>query len=114
MVPLITGCCATPSGLVVLCDYRNLKIKLLDERLNFKVDGSCKHSAFDVASTDHDTVFVSIPEEHVIKFVTLKPGLKVEDKQITLKHDGYDMEGYSIAVHDKEHFHLCETTTVCL
>ena len=103
-VPLITGCCAMKKGTVVLCDYNNSKIKLLDETNDLKSDIPCESSPFDVAPVRDDKAVVSFPQSRSLKFLKVEPGLKLEG------YIGMNYKCYGVAVNENAIFVCIDET----
>lgn len=99
-VPHITGCCVMPDpdGTVVICDNAISKVKVLDKHR--KVINNAKEvpgPPFDVDSFDETSAVVSIPEKKEVLFLCIRPGLKLEERKISLSG-----KCYGIAVRNGE------------
>ena len=87
--PFITGLCFVPDGQIILCDNSNNKLKLFHEVngiVRFEI--TCDSSPYDIAVVDDTKVVVSLPSSAIIRFVDIKPGVKLQD-QIDVKGTCY-------------------------
>ena len=76
-VPDITGCCFSPDDGVIICDYDNKKLKLLDlEMKTIKFTIPCQENPKDVARFDDYSVVVLYGSS--FQFTMLKPGIKFQ------------------------------------
>lgn len=98
LVPFITGICSGDEC-ILLCDNENRRIKLLDDNLRIKSDIVLDEPPFDVDSFDRKRVVVTIPDKTAIQFITIKPGLKLEERRIDINN-----KGYGVAVYRKQIF----------
>ena len=74
--PWITGCCFIPSGDLVLCDYSNSKLKLLDQQFNEKDSLSLNANPWSLSVTDNSNVIVTLPNTKQLQYVQLVPHMK--------------------------------------
>ncbi|XP_052774989.1 uncharacterized protein LOC128213382 isoform X1 [Mya arenaria] len=75
----ITGSTIMPDGRLVLVDYNNKKLKVLDIDYklisDFKTDGA----SFDATTIHNSQVAVTVPKEKKIHFLSLQDGMRVSD-----------------------------------
>ena len=74
--PQVTGCCFMTGGELVLCDYENNKIKLLDSSLSVKDSFELPGTPWDVAALDISHVVVTIPYSQQLQLIQVAPSLK--------------------------------------
>ena len=102
-VPRISGCAFLSTGELLLCDWRNSKLKLLDYSSEIRsilaLDGP--HA---VALVDDNTAVVTMPFKRKLQYVSLKPEL-TEDKTVS-----FDTECWGAAVAGDEIFLSCYTS----
>ena len=74
--PRITGCVFMPSGELVVCDYNNKKVKILDQ--SWKITDSVRLPCAprDLSVVDDETVIVTIPSIRRLQYVQVFPKLK--------------------------------------
>ena len=74
----IFGCCFMPGGELVLCDYSNEKIKVLDRSLSV-VDSLhlSWRPPWDVTAVDNNNVIVTLPSSLDIQFIQVLPSLRI-------------------------------------
>ena len=83
-VPNITGCCYLPDERVVLCDYDNKKIKLLDKEVKIKYTiQKCPGNPRDAANFDENRIVVLYGSDNSFQFVCVKPGIILQEKRST-------------------------------
>ena len=75
-VPFITGCCFMPSGDLVLCDYNNSKLKLLDRTFKVKDSLSLNDQPWSLSAIDNSNVIVTLPNTKQLQYVQLVPDMK--------------------------------------
>ena len=82
----ITGCCFLPGGDLVLCDYGNHKVKVIDSS-SFQVRASTDlpSAPFDVAAVDETQVIVTVPKECKLQYITVLPFLMKSQVQFVNK-----------------------------
>ena len=73
--PSLTGCTVMPNGHVVLCDYNNNKIKLLNDSWIITGRLTLQHP-WDIAVIDSSNVIVSSPEKKQLQHVQVFPRMK--------------------------------------
>ncbi|KAH3695483.1 uncharacterized protein LOC127861485 isoform X2 [Dreissena polymorpha] len=75
----VTGSAVMADGRLVLVDYNNKKLKVLDSDFklisDFKTDGA----SFDATEVAKNQVAVTVPKEKKIHFLSLQDGMKVSD-----------------------------------
>ena len=75
--PWASGCCFMPCGYLVICDYENDRILLLDkvfvliDKLELKIG-----SPYDMAVIDHNNVITTVPMRKQIVFIQIFPKMK--------------------------------------
>ena len=73
----ITGCCFMPGGTMILCDWNNDKIKLLDRSLSLVDSLDPPEEPWDVAAVDNSNVIVTMPWKTQLQFIQVLPSLKL-------------------------------------
>ena len=71
----ITGSAFLPSGQLILCDWHNNKLKLLDENLQMKESIDVPGEPWDVAPVNQHQVIVTFPLENYLQFIQVTPSL---------------------------------------
>ena len=71
----ISGSAFLPSGQLILCDWYNKKLKLLDENLQMKESIDVPGAPWDVAPVNQHQVIVTFPFEHYVQFIQVTPSL---------------------------------------
>ena len=99
--PWISGCCFMPSGDLVLCDYENSKLKLLDRTFKVKDSLSLNDSPWSLCVIDNSNVIVTLPATKQLQFVQLVPHMKA-GRVIQL-----DKRCWGVAVADNEIYVSC-------
>ena len=74
--PCITDCCFMPSGDLVLCDYNNSKLKLLDQTFKVKDSLSLNDKPWSSSVIDNSNVIVTMPDTKQLQYVQLVPHMK--------------------------------------
>ena len=97
-VPHITGSCWLPDGQVILCDYQNKKIKILDKDFNIKFAAPCPTEPWDVDYIDESSAVVAMPNAKALQFISIKPGFKFQQKR------DLNLSCRGVSVHDKNIF----------
>ena len=72
---IISGSAFLPSEELILCDYTNRKLKLLDENLQMKESIDVPGEPRDVAPVNQHQVIVTFPFEHYVQFIQVTPSL---------------------------------------
>ena len=70
---IISGSAFLPSGELILCDWNNKKLKLLDENLQMKESIDVPGAPWDVAAVNQHQVIVTFPFEHYVQFIQVTP-----------------------------------------
>lgn len=94
----IAACLTMANGEMILCDYTNQRMVLMNKSLKILSDINIQGRPFNVAEIDDNTVALTCPKQKRLHLVTIKPGLK-HKKQIET-----DQECNGIALHDKKLF----------
>ena len=76
----ISGSTFLSSGELVLCDYYNNKLKLLDKSLQMKESIDLPGSPWDVAPVNQHQVIVTFPHEQHLQFIQVTPSLALGHK----------------------------------
>ena len=71
----ITGSTFLPSGQLILCDYINNTLKLLDENLQMKESIDMPGKPWDVAPVNQHQVIVTFPWQQYLHFIQVTPSL---------------------------------------
>ena len=71
----ITGSAFLPSGQLILCDWDNNKLKLLDENLQMKDSIDVPEDPWDIAVVNQHQVIVTFPWQHYVQFIQVTPSL---------------------------------------
>ena len=74
----ITGSTFLPSGQLILCDWNNNKLKLLDENLQMKDSIDVPEAPWDIAVVNQHQVIVTIPGQRYLQFIQLTPSLALD------------------------------------
>ena len=70
-----TGSAFPPSGDLILCDWNNKKLKLLDEKLQMKESIDVPGQPWDVAPVNQHQVIVTFPLQRYSQFIQVTPSL---------------------------------------
>ena len=73
----ITGCCFMPGGTMILCDWNNDKIKLLDRSLSVVDSLDLPGKPWAVVAVDNSNVIVIMPWKKQLQFIQVLPSLKL-------------------------------------
>ena len=76
----ISGSAFLPSGELILCDFRNKKIKLLDKNLQMKESIDVPGRPLDVAPVNQHQVIVTFRDEKYLQFIQVTPSLALGHK----------------------------------
>ena len=76
----ISGSAFLPSGELILCDFRNRKLKLLDKNLQMKESIDVLGRPWDVAPVNQHQVIVTFPFEQYLQFIQVTPSLALGHK----------------------------------
>ena len=71
----ISGSAFLPSGQLILCDWYNKKLKLLDENLQMKESIDVPGRPWDVAPVNQHQVIVTFPWQQYLQFIQVTPSL---------------------------------------
>ena len=71
----ISGSAFLPSGELILCDWCNSKLKLLDENLQMKESIGVLGLPWDVAPVNQHQVIVTFPYQEYLQFIQVTPSL---------------------------------------
>ena len=71
----ITGSAFLPSGQLILCDWSNKKLKLLDENLQMKECIDVPGQPWDIAVVNQHQVIVTFPGQRYLQFIKVTPSL---------------------------------------
>ena len=100
-VPCIIGCTFMVDGQLLLCDYNNYTIKLLNSTLRIIDNLVLDSRPFDISAVDSTRAVVTLPFFKQFKFIDIVPALKA-DKQIQM-----DKYCYGVAVVRDEFYVTC-------
>lgn len=75
----ITGSTVMPDGRLVLVDYNNKKLKVLDGDFKLMSDFKTDGAAFDATTLSQNQVAITVPKEKRIHFLSLQDGMKIAD-----------------------------------
>ena len=76
----ITGSAFLPSGELILCDFNNQKLKLLDQNLKMKENIDLPGQPWDVAPVNQHKVIVTFPFKKFLQFIQVTPSLALGHK----------------------------------
>ena len=76
----ISGSAFLPSGELILCDFRNKKLKLLDKNLQMKESIDVSGRPWDVAAVNQHQVIVTFLDEKYLQFIQVTPSLALGHK----------------------------------
>ena len=91
-VAVISGSTFLSSGELVLCDWYNKKLKLLDKNLQMKESIDVPAEPWDVAPVNQQQVIVTFPFKQYLQFIQVTPSLALGHKV------DLGMKCYSVAV----------------
>ena len=74
--PIIAGCVVMPNGYIVVCDYNNGKIKLLDNSLSLTDTLKLPSRPWDMSVIDDNNAIVTLPDQKQLQYVQVFPQLK--------------------------------------
>ena len=98
-VPSIYGCCWMPDGKVILCDYDNDNIKILDKDFKIKFTAPCVSAPVDVDCINETSAVVTLPSAKALQFISVNPGFKFQQKRdLNLHCEGICVRGKNIFV----------------
>ena len=73
--PMIIGCAVMPNDNIILCDFLNQKIKLLDPSMALK-DSLDLPGPLNVSVVDDNNVIVTLPDKKQLQYVQIFPSMK--------------------------------------
>ena len=79
-VAWISGSTFLPSGELILCDWCNKKLKLLDINLQMKESIDVPEEPWDVAPVNQHQVIVTFPQKKYLQYIQVTPSLALGDK----------------------------------
>ena len=91
--PMITGSLFLPNGELVLCDYRNSSIKVLDADFTQKEQKKLSSQPFDLCIMETDEIVITQPNTKQLLFMKFVPKLQVGSST------SLDQKCYGVAVH---------------
>ena len=71
--PWISGCCFMPNGDIVICDYENDTLILLDQNFASKDKLNLKTGPYGVLAVDNNNVIVTLPNKQQIQYIQVFP-----------------------------------------
>ena len=71
----ISGSAFLPSGELILCDWSNKRLKLLDENLQMKESIDLPERPWDIAVVNQHQVIVTFPVQQYLQFIQVTPSL---------------------------------------
>ena len=77
MTPSITGCVFMPVDRLVLCDYQNSKLKLLDKSFKLQDSLDLPSCPFDISVVNDTTVIITLPDKKQLQYIEVAPRLKI-------------------------------------
>ncbi|XP_052219463.1 uncharacterized protein LOC127836865 [Dreissena polymorpha] len=81
----IKGICCLPSGQVIVTDYNNKKVKLLDKHYNVSSHSDVPGNPYDICQITSTEVAVSVGKE--VQFISVSNGQLVNGRKFLLTHD---------------------------
>ena len=72
----VTGTAIMPDGRLVLVDFNNKKLKVVDKDFKLLTDFKMDHYVFDATVVDENQVAVTMPREKMIHIISLQDGSK--------------------------------------
>ena len=76
----ISGSAFLPSGELILCDWYNKKLKLLDKSLQMQDSIDVPEFPWDIAPVNQQQVIVTFPDEKYLQFIQVTPSLALGHK----------------------------------
>ena len=91
--PDITGCTFLPNGNILLCDYLNRKMKLLDSDMVVKKSLMLSNAPYNVAAVSDNEAIITFGhmENKDLQYINTQPSLKLGNK-ITLQDKCYGLK----------------------
>ena len=90
-LPCITGCTFMVDGQLLLCDFNNNTIKLLNSTFDITGNLALDCGPWDISAVDSNRAVVTFPNTKQLKFIDIVPSLKT-DKQIQLDKYCYGVD----------------------
>ncbi|XP_052269466.1 uncharacterized protein LOC127870925 isoform X2 [Dreissena polymorpha] len=81
----ISGICSMPSGQVIVADFHNKKVKLLDKHYNVSSHCDVSGSPWDICQITSSEVAVTFNKD--VQFISINNGNPVSGTKISLQHD---------------------------
>ena len=81
--PIITGCTYMADGQLLVCDYENYNIKLLNSKFDITDSLGLASYPWDISAIDNVTAVVTLPGRKQLQFIDIVPSFKA-GKQIQL------------------------------
>lgn len=72
----VTGTAIMPDGRIVLVDFNNKKLKVIDKDLKLLTDFKMDHNVFDAAVVNESQIAITMPREKMIHLISLQDGSK--------------------------------------
>ena len=79
----VTGTAIMPDGRLVLVDFNNKKLKVVDKDFKLLTDFKMDHYVFDATVVDENQVAVTMPREKMIHIISLQDGSKSSESIAT-------------------------------
>ena len=103
--PDITGCVVMPNGYIVVCDYNNDKMKLLDNSLSLTDSLKLSSGPRDVSVIDDNNAIVTLQVQKQLQYVQVFPQLKAGHViQLASPCYGVEVSGQEIYVSYQYHY----------
>ena len=90
-LPCITGCTFMVDGQLLLCDFNNKTIKLLNSTFDITGNLALDSRPWDISAVDSTRAVATLPDIKQLKFIDIVPALKA-DKQIQLDKRFYGVD----------------------
>ena len=100
-LPSITGCTFMVDGQLLLCDFNNNTIKLINSTFDITGNLALDRRPWDISAVDSTRAVVTFPNTKQLKFIDIVPSLKT-DKKIQL-----DKYCYGVDVAKDEIYVIC-------
>ena len=101
--PAITGCVYMPDGNIILCDWVNLNVKLLDKSFTPQDSLRLQHYPWNISMINDTTIITTLPDQpgQKLQFVELTPSLTL-GRALQL-----DKQCYGAWVHGRDIYVTC-------
>ena len=106
-VPWISGSTFLSSGELILCDWNNYKLKLLDKSLQMKESIDVSGGPWDVAPVNQHQVIVTFPLKKYLQFIQVTPSIALGHKV------DLGMKCWGVAVSRESIYILCDDSGEC-